>query len=142
MSSGEQTENLSSYSPAEDFSPPVQAGGDSGQKNVAPSSTLDIPDLVVKFQLLGAESEALITALRSEVCASGGSERQLASALVERGYLSEEELDDVVLARYLLACAKLTMTQLELVMDEIKDTRSPLWVSLVAKGWLKMSEII
>ena len=83
-----------------------------------------------------------VNTLASELSRSGAGERHFASALVERGYLSEEELDDVVLARYLLACAKLTMTQLELVMDEIKDTHAPLWVSLVAKGWLKMSEVI
>ena len=104
----------------------------------------DILDLVVKFQLLGAQSEHVINTLASELGRSGAGEgSHLASALVERGYLSEEEsLTNVVLARYLLACAQAAMTQLELVMDEIKDTRAPLRVSLVAKGWLKMSEII
>jgi hypothetical protein len=73
---------------------------------------------------------------------AGQPERLLAGTLVERGYITEEELDSMVLARYLLACAKLTNSQLELVMDEIKDTKAPLWVALVAKGWLKMSDVI
>ncbi|MBS1997421.1 MAG: hypothetical protein JSS86_13970 [Cyanobacteria bacterium SZAS LIN-2] len=132
MSSGDNDDKESSQPRAEDFSPPKDSlGGAAGP---------DILELIVKFELLGPHSEAAIQKLRAEVEAP--SERLLAGALVERGYLSEEEMESMVLARYLLACGKITMTQLELVMDEIKDTRAPLWVSLVAKGWLKMGDVV
>jgi len=140
MSSGEQTESVSTPSQTEDFSPPAKERGPSLIDSRDSTSVVDILDLIVKFQLIGPDSQARINDLRSEL--TGQSERLLAGTLVERGYITEEELDSAVLARYLLACAKLTMTQLELVMDEIKDTKAPLWVALVAKGWLKMSEVI
>jgi hypothetical protein len=139
MSSGEQTENVPCPSQTEDFSPPAQDHGE-GTENPGATSLLDILDLIVKFQLIGADSHTLITNLRSEL--AGQSERLLAGTLVERSYITEEELESVVLARYLLACGKLTMIQLELVMDEIQDTKAPLWVALVAKGWLKMSDVV
>ncbi len=136
MSSGE-VESMQSPSQLEDFSPPAN---EAGEKSAAVPSQLDVLDLIVKFELMGAASVTLIGSLRNEM--AGDSERQLANALVERSYLTEEELETVVLARYLLACAKLTMPQLELVMDEIKETKAPLWVALVAKGWLKMGDVV
>jgi hypothetical protein len=139
MSSGEQTENGSCPSQTEDFSPPAHDHAE-GTGNPGATSLLDILDLIVKFQLIGADSHTLITNLRSEL--AGQSERLLAGTLVERSYITEEELESVVLARYLLACGKITMIQLELVMDEIQDTKAPLWVALVAKGWLKMSDVV
>jgi hypothetical protein len=139
MNSGQPTENVSSPSLTEDFSPPVPDSGESHSASQGLTSA-DILDLIVKFQLIGPDSQARINDLRSEF--SGQSERLLAGTLVERSYITEEELESVVLARYLLACAKLTMVQLELVMDEIKATRAPLWVALVAKGWLKMADVI
>jgi hypothetical protein len=171
MSSGEQTENIPNSTNTEDFSPPTQdygersqdlggppasyserysdryseryserySGHTSGSQATSPSE-MDVLDLIVKFQLMGESSQTLINNLRREL--GGQSERLLVGVLIERSYLTEEEMDAVVLARYLLACAKLTMPQLELVMDEIKETKAPLWVALVAKGWLKMSDVV
>jgi hypothetical protein len=137
LSDGKQVENMAGASQLEDFSPP---GTECDSRNPVPAAQLDVLELVVKFELMGADSQARINELRNEL--PGQTERQLAGILVERSYLTEEELETVVLARYLLACAKLTMSQLELVMDEIRDTRAPLWVALVAKGWLKMGDVV
>jgi len=109
-------------------------------RNSASSPAIDIIELIRMFKILGPKTQELLQKVRDEN--ADCSQRELAGVLVENSYLTEEELESVVLACYLLAVGKLKLTQLELVMDEIKETRAPLWVSLVAKGWVKMKDLI
>ena len=133
MSGGDKSEisEVNAEGVLEDFSP--TAGETSG-----PGPT--VVELVSNFQLMGVETDNIIE--KVAMAMDKPSERLVSGALVEQGFLSEEEMESMVLARYLLAVGKITLTQLELVMDEIKDTKAPLWVSLVAKGWLKMSDVV
>jgi|GEM_PF-3361464 len=133
MSGGDKSEisAVNAEAALEDFSP--TAGETSG-----PGPT--VIELVSNFQLMGVETDNIIE--KVAMAMDKPSERLVSGALVEQGFLSEEEMESMVLARYLLAVGKITLTQLELVMDEIKDTKAPLWVSLVAKGWLKMGDVV
>jgi hypothetical protein len=72
----------------------------------------------------------------------GKTELQIASYLVEVGGLTVEELESITLARYLIALGKITITQYEIIIGEMKDTGTPLWVGLVAKGWVKMTDVL
>jgi hypothetical protein len=72
----------------------------------------------------------------------GKTELQIASYLVEVGRLTVEELESITLARYLIALGKITITQYEIIIGEMKETGTPLWVGLVAKGWVKMTDVL
>ncbi len=72
----------------------------------------------------------------------GKTELQIASYLVDVGKLTVEELESITLARYLIALGKITITQYEIIIGEMKDTGTPLWVGLVAKGWVKMTDVL
>lgn len=100
---------------------------------------IEVLELVRMFKMLGPTTKSQLEALCSRE--KGKSDRELTGVLVEQGLLSEEQMESMILASYLLASGKVTMSQLELVMDEIATTESPLWVSLVAKGWVKMSDV-
>jgi DnaJ domain len=72
----------------------------------------------------------------------GKTELQIASYLVDVGRLTVEELESITLARYLIALGKITITQYEIIIGEMKETGTPLWVGLVAKGWVKMTDVL
>jgi serine/threonine protein kinase len=101
---------------------------------------IDVTQLMQMFKLFGPKTNSILADLKAEN--PNASERDLASLLTERNLLSEGQLESLVLARYLLATGKITIAQLELVMDEIVETRSALWVGLVAKGWVKMGDLM
>ncbi|MDR3614712.1 MAG: hypothetical protein P4L53_14225 [Candidatus Obscuribacterales bacterium] len=130
----------SSYDKTRNFKKMVSDGVDlepARKKAAATKSVHSLLSLIRFSQLVStSDLEAAMNAAENQT------ELETASYLVEVGKLTVEELESITLARYLLALGKITMTQYELCISEMQDIGTPMWVNLVAKGWVKMSDVI
>jgi hypothetical protein len=130
----------SSYDKTRNFKKMVAEGVDIEPARKKASAAKSVHSLIslIRFSQLVSTSD-LEAAIH---VAENQTELEIASYLVEVGKLTVEELESITLARYLLALGKITMTQYELCISEMQDIGTPMWVNLVAKGWVKMSDVI
>jgi hypothetical protein len=130
----------SAYDKTRNFKKLVSDGVDlePARKRAAAAKSVHSLLSLIRFSQLVSTSD-LETAVNA---ADSQTELEIASYLVEVGKLTVEELESITLARYLLALGKITMTQYELCISEMQDIGTPMWVNLVAKGWVKMSDVI
>lgn len=128
------------YDKTRDFKKLVTDGVDfePARKKAAAAKSVHSLISLIRFSQLVSTSD-LETAMNA---GENQTELETASYLVEVGKLTIEELESITLARYLLALGKITMTQYELCISEMQDIGTPMWVNLVAKGWVKMSDVI
>lgn len=67
---------------------------------------------------------------------------QFGEFLVVAGFLSQEELDCVLLAQKLISRGKITVNQFRSAMYEMRDKGVPFFDTLMTEGWLAASDIL
>lgn len=72
---------------------------------------------------------------------SNKNERDVGYYLVEKGLLSNEELDSILFAQKLVSVGKLTVAQFELAMQEMRENSIPLLDTLVASEWIRPQDV-
>lgn len=68
-------------------------------------------------------------------------ERDLGFYLVEKGLLSQEELDSILFGQKLVSSGKLTVAQFELAMQELRDNSIPVLDTLIASEWIQPQDV-
>jgi hypothetical protein len=93
---------------------------------------------MLKFSTL-INPSALAEAL--EMYKGNKNEREVGYYLVEQGHLSGEEFDSILFAQKLVSAGKLTVTQFELAMQEMRDSSIPLLDTLFASEWIRPQDV-
>jgi hypothetical protein len=134
------TSSRGSYDKSRHFRQTVSEHDRAETARKRPSSAKNVYSLI---SLLRYSQLVSAADLDATIAASvGKTELEIAAYLVEVGKLTIEELESITLARYLLALGKISITQYEFIAGEMKEAGVPFWVGLVAKGWVKMSDVI
>lgn len=68
-------------------------------------------------------------------------ERDLGFYLIEKGLLSQEELDSILFGQKLVSLGKLTVAQFELAMQELRENSIPVLDTLVASEWIQPQDV-
>jgi hypothetical protein len=72
---------------------------------------------------------------------SNPNERDLGFYLIEKGLLSQEELDSILFGQKLVSMGKLTVAQFELAMQELRENSIPVLDTLVASEWIQPQDV-
>lgn len=121
----------SQYDPT--FKMPAEYSESNSSKNSGGVGNFEIAEIIRVNKMLGRQTSKIIEELKALGLQS---EEEFCDEVKRRGLLSEGHIESLLLVKHLMAAGKIKQTQLELISDELNDSESPLWITLVAKGWI------